>query len=128
MTAPSAVTPYRACCFLEDQHKVGDNFYGSREVVLPMDQVFVGDGETQQFNQSSGGGSLYDYAYQSLAGRFNYDFGGKYLAEFVFRYATHRRASRRVTCAGSSSPRYPLDGAFRRKTSGKSLRSTSSRI
>ena len=50
----------------EDQHKVGDNFYGSREVVLPMDQVFVGDGETQQFNQSSGGGSLYDYAYQSL--------------------------------------------------------------
>lgn len=59
----------------EDQHKVGDNFYGSREVVLPMDQVFVGDGETQQFNQSSGGGSLYDYAYQSLAGRFNYDFG-----------------------------------------------------
>ena len=25
----------------EDQHKVGDNFYGSREVVLPMDQVDV---------------------------------------------------------------------------------------
>lgn len=75
----------------EDQHKVGDNFYGSREVVLPMDQVFVGDGETQQFNQSSGGGSLYDYAYQSLAGRFNYDFGGKYLAEFVFRYDASSR-------------------------------------
>ena len=41
---------------------------------------------------------------------------------------THRRASRRATCAGYSSPRYPSDGVFRRKTSGKSLRSTSLRI
>ncbi|MFQ7503548.1 MAG: hypothetical protein ACLRMJ_11425 [Alistipes finegoldii] len=65
-----------------------------------MDQVFVGDGETQQFNQSSGGGSLYDYAYQSLVGRFNYDFGGKYLPNSSSA-TTHRRASRRVTCAGS---------------------------
>ena len=75
----------------EDQHKVGDNFYGSREVMLPKDEVFVGIGETQQFNQDSGSAALYDYAYQSLAGRFNYDFGGKYLAEFIFRYDASSR-------------------------------------
>ncbi len=70
----------------EDQYKSGDNFYGSRQVLLPVDQVFVGIAETQEFNQSSGSGSLYDYAYQSLAGRFNYDYAGKYMAEFIFRY------------------------------------------
>ncbi|WP_418991092.1 SusC/RagA family TonB-linked outer membrane protein [Alistipes sp.] len=83
----------------EDQHKVGDNFYGSREILLDKDEVFVGSGESQQFNQSSDNKALYDYAYQSLAGRFNYDFGGKYLAEFVFRY--------------DGSSRFPADEGLR---------------
>jgi len=70
----------------EDQHREGDNFYGSRELMLPVPEVFVGIDETQQFNQSSSSGALYDYAYQSLAGRFSYNYDGKYLAEFIFRY------------------------------------------
>lgn len=75
----------------EDQHRVGDNFYGSRQVMLLKDEVFVGIGETQEFDQSRDSGALYDYSYQSLAGRFNYDFSGKYLAEFVFRYDASSR-------------------------------------
>lgn len=70
----------------EDQHKVGDNFWGSRELMLEKEEVFIGNEESAKFDQSSDKGALYDYAYQSLAGRFNYAFGGKYLAEFVFRY------------------------------------------
>lgn len=70
--------------------------------------------ETQQFNQSSGVRFIYDYAYQSLAGRFNH-FGGKYLAEFVFRYdASSRFPSGDLL---GILPRYPSDGVFRRKTS-----------
>ncbi|MDE6116430.1 MAG: TonB-dependent receptor [Duncaniella sp.] len=70
----------------ENTHKEGDNFYGSRELMLPVPEVFVGITETQQFNQSSSASALYDYAYQSVAGRFSYAYDGKYLAEFIFRY------------------------------------------
>lgn len=70
----------------ENQHRVGDNFWGNRELMLPVPEVFVGIDETQQFGQSSSSGALYDYAYQSLAGRFSYAYAGKYLAEFIFRY------------------------------------------
>lgn len=69
----------------EDTHRDGDNFYGSRELMLPVPEVFVGITETQQFNQSSGSGSLYDYGYQSVAGRFSYSYDDKYMAEFIFR-------------------------------------------
>lgn len=74
-----------AMVLFEDTHREGDNFWGNRELMLPVPEVFVGITETQQFGQSSGSGSLYDYAYQSVAGRFSYNYAGKYLAEFIFR-------------------------------------------
>lgn len=70
----------------ENQHKVGDNFYGTRQVKLDMDEVFAGISDKQQFMQSTSSGSLYDYANQALVGRVNYDYANKYIAEFAFRY------------------------------------------
>lgn len=71
---------------LENQHKVGDNFYGSRQVALDMDKVFAGITTNQEFNQNADQGVLYDNANRALVGRLNYDYAGKYIAEFAFRY------------------------------------------
>ncbi len=70
----------------ENQHKEGDNFYGSRQVALDMDKVFAGITTNQEFNQNAGQEVLYDNANRALVGRLNYDYAGKYIAEFAFRY------------------------------------------
>ncbi len=75
----------------ENQHKKGDNFYGNRQSELPLDQVFAGISENQQFQQSTSSGALYDYANQALVGRVNYDYADKYIAEFSFRYEASSR-------------------------------------
>lgn len=75
-----------ALVLFENSHKVGDNFYGHRQVSLPVDQIFAGNSEKQQILQSQSKSSLYDFANQSLVGRLNYDYAGKYMAEFSFRY------------------------------------------
>lgn len=75
-----------AMILFENSHRVGDNFYGERQVNLDMDQIFAGISDAQQINQSTGSGSLYDYANQALVGRVNYDYANKYIAEFSFRY------------------------------------------
>lgn len=78
---------------LEDSHKDGDNFYGTRYLDLPIDQVFAANKNNQQFNQSNGSGSLYDYANTSYIGRVQYDYANKYIAEFAFRYEGSSRYS-----------------------------------
>ena len=75
-----------AMLLFENQHKVGDNFNGNRQVNLDMDQIFAGISEAQQINQSTDDKALYDYANQALVGRLNYDYANKYIAEFAFRY------------------------------------------
>lgn len=75
-----------AMLLFENQHKEGDNFYGERQSDFNMNEIFAGIKDGQQINQSTGSGSLYDYANQALVGRFNYDYAGKYIAEFAFRY------------------------------------------
>ena len=70
----------------ENQHKEGDNFYGSRQVALDMDKVFAGITTNQEFNQNADQAVLYDNANRALVGRLNYDYAGKYIAEFAFRY------------------------------------------
>jgi len=72
----------------ENQHKEGDNFYGSRQVALDMDKVFAGITTNQEFNQNADQAVLYDNANRALVGRLNYDYAGKYIAEFAFRYET----------------------------------------
>lgn len=80
-----------ALLLFENQHKEGDNFSGSRQVELDMDQVFAGITTGQQFTQDDADASLYDYANQALVGRVNYDYAGKYIAEFAFRYEASSR-------------------------------------
>lgn len=70
----------------ENYHKEGDNFYGERQSEFPMNEIFAGIVEGQKIGQSTSSGALYDYANQALVGRFNYDYAGKYIAEFAFRY------------------------------------------
>lgn len=70
----------------ENSHYQGDNFYGTRYLVLPLPQIFAGISENQEIKQSTGSGSLYDYANLASVGRVSYDFKSKYLAEFSYRY------------------------------------------
>lgn len=65
---------------------VGDNFYGRRYAVLPLPQIFAGITENQEILQSTDRGALYDYANAASVGRVVYDYKGKYLAEFSYRY------------------------------------------
>ena len=70
----------------EESHKEGDNFWGRRDLSLPIDQVFAGMSENQQFNQSTSSSALYERANQALIGRFTYDYLSKYLVQASFRY------------------------------------------
>ena len=71
---------------LENSHYKGDNFYGTRYLVLPLPQIFAGISLNQEIRQSTSSGSLYDYANRASVGRLSYDFSHKYMAEFSYRY------------------------------------------
>lgn len=71
---------------LENSHYQGDNFYGTRYLVLPLPQIFAGITENQEILQSTSSGSLYDYANRASVGRVSYDFKDRYMAEFSYRY------------------------------------------
>lgn len=75
-----------ALVLYEDTRKEGDNFYGHRQAVLGLDQIFAGNTEKMQINQDQAFASLYDYGYNAYIGRAKYDYAGKYLAEFTYRY------------------------------------------
>tara|TARA_R110002050_G_scaffold274106_2_gene418379 strand:- start:3823 stop:6978 length:3156 start_codon:yes stop_codon:yes gene_type:complete len=71
---------------IEDSHYQGDNFYGSRYLVLPLPQIFAGITENQEIRQSTSSGSLYDYANRASVGRLSYDYKNRYMLEFSYRY------------------------------------------
>lgn len=68
----------------EQSHETADNFNAYRDIEIPVDYLFGG---LQNSNMSGGmdAGALQDRAHRSIIGRFNYDYKGKYLAEFSFR-------------------------------------------
>jgi TonB-linked SusC/RagA family outer membrane protein len=68
----------------EQSHETADNFNAYRDTEIPVDYLFGG---LQNSNMAGGmdAGALQDRAHKSIIGRFNYDFKGKYLAEFSFR-------------------------------------------
>lgn len=92
-----------ALLVLEDTKNDGDNFNGTRYIDLPIDQVFAGNKNDQQFGQGTGGTALYEYANTSYIGRFQYDYANKYLAEFAFRYEGSSRFSETVRWGFSPS-------------------------
>lgn len=67
----------------EEGHRQQDNFYGQRELALPIDQIFAGNSDNQI--GSANRDDIYDYINKSVVGRINYNYKSKYLAEFSFR-------------------------------------------
>ncbi len=71
-----------ALMLYEEYEFIESNFGASRiNYVIPIDQIFAGP----DLNKSNSGGAS-DNGRQSLVGRINYDFSGKYLFEYSFRY------------------------------------------
>ncbi len=68
----------------EEAHSVGDNIFASRNFSIPLAYLFAGNSDQQVGTANPNG--MAENASQGLVGRFNYDFGGRYLAEFSFRY------------------------------------------
>lgn len=70
----------------ECQRQSGDNFYAMRNLAYASDYLIAGEVTDQVGAMSGGSGDLYDYAYESIFGRFNYSYDNRYLLEAQFRY------------------------------------------
>ncbi|MBO9620794.1 MAG: SusC/RagA family TonB-linked outer membrane protein, partial [Niabella sp.] len=70
----------------ETQKRQGDNFIAQRDLALPLPYLFAGIPLNQVGTMNTGSGDLYELTNLGLAGRFNYAFKNKYLAELLFRY------------------------------------------
>ena len=68
----------------EETHRSGDFMGAYREIDLAIPYLYAGNEENQQIdgNQTK----LIDYVCKGLVGRLNYDYKGRYLADFSFRY------------------------------------------
>ena len=68
----------------EGSQRNGDNFYASRELSIPIDQLLAGNSSLQQGYMDVG--NLYKDANLGLVGKFGYNYKSKSLGEFNFRY------------------------------------------
>lgn len=68
----------------EESHGEGDNILAQRNFSIPLPYLFAGNSD-QQVGTANANGITED-ARQAIVGRVNYDYAGKYLAEFSFRY------------------------------------------
>lgn len=73
-----------ALLLLEESYTKGDNISANRNFTIPLPYLFAGDATNQVGTANAAG--LYDNATRGLVGRLNYDYAGKYIAEFSFRY------------------------------------------
>lgn len=71
-----------ALVLYEESYNQGYNFNAFRYFDIPIPYLFAGNATDQQGN----GSGLSESANRALIGRLNYDFMGKYMAEFSFRY------------------------------------------
>jgi len=72
-----------ALALYEESERKGDNFNAQRQLSLPVDQLKAGNALNQ--TATVDGDFPYDIVTKSFVGRVNYDYKGKYLAEFSFR-------------------------------------------
>jgi TonB-linked SusC/RagA family outer membrane protein len=72
-----------ALLLLENSNRQSDNFFAQRELSLPVDQLLAGNSLNQIGSMNAN--DLYENANSGLVGRINYNYKGKYLAEFSFR-------------------------------------------
>ena len=74
----------------EAQKRQGDNFMAQRDLALQLPYLFAGVSSSQIGYMYLGSHDdiedFYNNSNMGLAGRFNYGYEGKYLAEFLFRY------------------------------------------
>ncbi|MBN1925270.1 MAG: TonB-dependent receptor, partial [Prolixibacteraceae bacterium] len=70
----------------EAQKRTSDNYSAQRDLVLQLPYLFAGVAEGQLATMNSNADALYENSNMALAGRFNYAYSDKYLAEFLFRY------------------------------------------
>jgi TonB-linked SusC/RagA family outer membrane protein len=70
----------------EAQKRTGDNFAAQRDLVLPLPYLFAGVAQGQQATMNAASDALYEFTNLAMAGRTNYAYNDKYLAEFLFRY------------------------------------------
>lgn len=68
----------------EEAHSKGDNITASRNMSIDLPYLFAGESKDQIGTANPG--NITETASRGLVGRVNYDFKGKYLAEFSFRY------------------------------------------
>ncbi len=66
----------------EESYSQGYDFNAQREFEIPIPYLFAGNSTNQQGN----GSGLSENANRAVVGRFNYDYRGKYLFEYAFRY------------------------------------------
>ncbi|GHS96781.1 SusC/RagA family TonB-linked outer membrane protein [Bacteroidia bacterium] len=71
-----------ALLLYEESYSQGYDFSAKRFFEIPIPYLFAGNSE----NQEGTGSGLSENASKALVGRLNYDFAGKYIAEFSFRY------------------------------------------
>ena len=71
-----------ALLLYEERYNQGYNFSAKRYFEIAIPYLFAGNTE----NQEGTGGGLDEDANRAVVGRVNYDYSGKYMAEFSFRY------------------------------------------
>lgn len=74
-----------ALILFEDSHTQADNIRAYRQFSIPLPYLFAGESNDKQIGTADKG-DIFEYASKSLVGKFNYDYEGKYLGEFSFRY------------------------------------------
>jgi TonB-linked SusC/RagA family outer membrane protein len=65
----------------EERYSDNYNFRAQREFTIPIPYLFAGS----SVNQVGTGSGINENAFRSVIGRLNYEYAGKYLAEFSFR-------------------------------------------
>ena len=73
-----------ALVLFEDSHSQRDNIHAFRQFSIPLPYLFAGESTNQLGTADSG--DISEYASKSTVGKLNYDFAGKYIAEFSCRY------------------------------------------
>jgi len=66
----------------EERYNTWDSYSAYRQLMVDSEYLFAGETENQQATQ----GEIADVAKKALIGQVNYDFMGKYLVDFRFRY------------------------------------------
>lgn len=73
-----------ALALFEDSYGYNDNFYAYREMDLNSSDLFAGNSDNQIAGMDKNGYN--DAASQAVVGKLNYNYKGKYLIDFGFRY------------------------------------------